>query len=112
RDLQSTDEVGKSNDAAIEKILSAPALQEGNRHLDGIKRLRQLRSNGMGREEAVQAIDKLYPHGSGTHRKIDRNDWYIAYDGAAKLPLEPWATSTRKRLSYQRPELKGGNAAY
>jgi RecA-family ATPase len=99
---QSTDKVGERNDTAIGIILSEPALQEGNRHLDGIKRLHQLRSNGMGREEAVQAVLQLYPHGSGTHRPIDRNEFYRAYDGAADLPLEPWATSRRELGHYRR----------
>jgi RecA-family ATPase len=114
KSLPSTDEVGKRNDVAIEKILSAVPAPEGNRHADAIRRLHQLRANGMGREEAVQAVLQLYPHSSGTHRPIDRNEFYRAYDGAADLPLEPWTTSRRELGHYRRESSKlevNGNKA-
>jgi hypothetical protein len=91
----------KRNEAAIEKILSAPPETEGNRHGDAIRRLHQLRANGAGREEAVQAVLQLYPAGSGKHRKVSIEEFYTAYDGAEKLPLEPWSTSHRP-LRYHR----------
>ena len=103
---------GEVNKAAIEKILSAPPVGESGRHADGIKRLRHLRSNGMGREGAVQAILQLYPHGSGTDRKINQKDFYRAYDEADKLPLEPWATSARNRSQSSRIEVNGDKVTF
>lgn len=96
KDYQLKPSVNNRNDAAIEKILSATAESEGNRHPDAIRRLHQLRANGMGREEAVQAIANIYPPGSGKDRRVRIEEFYTAYDGAAKLPLEPWSTSNRQ----------------
>jgi RecA-family ATPase len=79
------------NETAIETILSAPAAAESGRHIDAIKRLLQLKANGMPREAAVNAICELYPPGSGSKRKIKKEEFYIAYDGAPQL--KPWQQS-------------------
>jgi len=81
------------NETAIETILSAPAAAESGRHTDAIKRLLQLKANGMPREDAVNAICELYPPGSGSKRKIKKEEFYTAYDGAPQL--KPWRESRR-----------------
>jgi RecA-family ATPase len=100
--VNNTKSIDGRNDAAIEIILNASPASEGNRHGDAIRRLHQLRANGMGREEAVQAVARIYPPGTGKHRKVSIEEFYTAYDGAERLGLEPWATSRHDLGHYRR----------
>ena len=44
-------------------------------------------ANGIARDTAIDAIESIYPIGSGARRKITRQEIEDAYDGAHKLGL-------------------------
>ena len=72
----------------FDRILSRPAVPEGQRHADILSRMKQLRANGMQREEAITAVASVYPIGSG-ERKITRRELADAYDGLNGQHLTP-----------------------
>ena len=101
------------NNEAIEELLSEPVKPEGQRN-EHIKHLsRQLRANGMGREEYLRVITERYPIGTGKKRQITESYLLSCYDRAANYPLEPWTTSgttfkPKQRYSIQKVSQEPG----
>jgi hypothetical protein len=62
------------NEDAIDKVLAAPPLTEGDRHKDMKDRMIAVVGNRMSGNECTAALQALYPVGSGGKRKIDRNE--------------------------------------
>jgi RecA-family ATPase len=72
-------------------------MEEGARHKDMCDRSLQLIGNGLSREDCKEALDWLYPTGSGSHRKVSDQEKLDAIDGAIKRNPKPTRGSFKAR---------------
>jgi len=91
----------------IDYVLSLPVLPEGQRHKLGILPcMIQLASNGIGLEESIDVVSRLYPIGSGK-RKVTRQELADAWTGAKDKNYAPWIETFAGSLKYARPARAG-----
>jgi hypothetical protein len=71
----------------VEKLLNEPPVMEGGRHEDILRRSLQLVANGWTDGRIYDAIERIYPIGSGDSRKVTEREILDAIRGArAKSP--------------------------